>query len=248
MKLLTGVIIGIVISAVVVFSFLPTWRQGIKLSGNVVTETRDVSGFNKISVAGSGTVMIEQGEEESLSVEADEKLMEYIKTEASNDELQIKVVDRGPFVLPSFLGGDINYHISVKDVEKISLSGSVKLESSGITTDELELTTSGSGDVRIEGLKVEKLTAKSFGSGTFTLTGAADQQEFSSSGSGKIFGKELEGKGAEVSISGSGRAELNVSEKLDVSISGSGLVRYLGDPEIGKTDISGSGKIEKMEE
>ena len=47
---------------------------------------------------------------------------------------------------------------------------------------------------------------------------------------------------ADITISGSGSAEVNVSEQLDIKISGSGDVYYRGNPSI-NIDISGSGDV-----
>ena len=47
-----------------------------------------------------------------------------------------------------------------------------------------------------------------------------------------------------VSVSGSGNAKVNVSDRLDAEISGSGSIIYLGDPEISAI-TRGSGRIEK---
>ena len=53
---------------------------------------------------------------------------------------------------------------------------------------------------------------------------------------------------AKVDVSGSGEVELNVSDSIDVMISGSGEVRYLGDPVVNQTEISDSGEIKKITE
>ncbi|HZD61139.1 MAG TPA: hypothetical protein VE439_11905, partial [Anaerolineae bacterium] len=44
---------------------------GVTGSGNVTTESREVSGFNEISLSGRGNLIIEQGNEESLRIEAE---------------------------------------------------------------------------------------------------------------------------------------------------------------------------------
>jgi hypothetical protein len=44
-------------------------------------------------------------------------------------------------------------------------------------------------------------------------------------------------------VSGSGNIALNVSKELDASISGSGDIRYSGNPPSVRTKVSGSGDI-----
>ena len=53
----------------------------IQGSGDVITESREVSGFDSVSHTGIGQVIIVQGDEESLNIKADDKLMEYKTTE-----------------------------------------------------------------------------------------------------------------------------------------------------------------------
>jgi hypothetical protein len=45
-----------------------------------------------------------------------------------------------------------------------------------------------------------------------------------------------------VRVSGSGEAVVNVADELDVDVSGSGGVQYIGDPTVAES-ISGSGDI-----
>src|SRR5690242_12646963 len=50
-------------------------------SGNVVTEARPVSGFDRVSVSGAGQLKVTQGDAESLTIETDDNLLPYIRSE-----------------------------------------------------------------------------------------------------------------------------------------------------------------------
>ena len=56
-------------------------------------------------------------------------------------------------------------------------------------------------------------------------------------------GEELESATARVSVSGSGQADVVVSEELDASVSGSGAIRYSGGPSRVREEVSGSGSV-----
>ena len=58
-------------------------------SGNVITQERPVSGFNKIAMSGSGELIITQGSKEGLTVEAEDNIMEYIETEVKDETLEL---------------------------------------------------------------------------------------------------------------------------------------------------------------
>jgi hypothetical protein len=63
-------------------------------SGNVVTEDRQVSGFDGIAFDGIGELIITQGDTESLTVQADENVMPHIVTEVRGSELNIHMTAR----------------------------------------------------------------------------------------------------------------------------------------------------------
>jgi hypothetical protein len=246
-KMFSGVLPGVLIVILIVAGALLYWQtqggffSGLTNEGKIISEIREVSGFNRVSVSGSGLVILDQGQEETLKIEAGENIMEYITTEVSGNELKIdyKNMPRG------LRFSEVKFYLTVKELEKFVLSGSAKLEGSKISANELELTISGSGRMAMT-LEVESLKANIDGSGKFELEGTAGQQQIATAGSGNFYGKDLAGKEADVNLAGSGRAEVNVSDKLDVTISGSGKIYYLGEPAMGKVNISGSGKIEKL--
>ena len=49
-----------------------------------------------------------------------------------------------------------------------------------------------------------------------------------------------------VRVAGSGDADVNVTNKLDASVSGSGDVRYTGNPKSISSSKSGSGDIDRF--
>jgi len=57
---------------------------------------------------------------------------------------------------------------------------------------------------------------------------------------------KLSASGSVISISGSGKANVQANRTLKVDVSGSGSVKYLGTPEIVK-NISGSGSVKPVE-
>ena len=58
-------------------------------SGDLITETREVSDFNGINLSGSGEVIVTQGDTESLTVETDDNVMEHVKSEVRGATLHL---------------------------------------------------------------------------------------------------------------------------------------------------------------
>src|SRR5688572_29666659 len=61
----------------------------VKGSGTVKSETRDVAGFKAIKVRGAVNVEVSVQKDFSVSVEADDNLLENIKTEINGETLEI---------------------------------------------------------------------------------------------------------------------------------------------------------------
>ncbi|MDD5341823.1 MAG: DUF2807 domain-containing protein [Patescibacteria group bacterium] len=232
-------IILIVAGAILVASYYT--NRG---SGNVANETRDVSNFKRISLSGVGNLKITQGDTEGLKIEAEDNLIKKIETKVEAGTLKIGYKHWWSFGL-IWPTKDVNFFLTVKELEAITISGSGSIEAPALKVKNLNIEVNGSGKVNMH-LEAEEVISKISGSGNFLLTGTTTKQELDISGSGSYLARDLKSKQAKVEISGSGKAELNVEEALNIKISGSGTVRYLGTPKIDQ-EISGSGKIERLE-
>ncbi len=63
--------------------------QGVQGSGKIITQDRSVSGFSRVELGGSGQVTITQGDQERLTVEADDNILPYIRTDVSGTTLYL---------------------------------------------------------------------------------------------------------------------------------------------------------------
>jgi hypothetical protein len=214
---------------------LPTER--VRGSGRVVIEERDVSGFNSIWVTGAGRVFITQGNSESLTIETDDNLLEFIETRVRGKTLEIGFTDDTVF---SSSGGrktlepseGFIFRIGVKDLKAIILSGATRVEMGQLTTDGFDINLSGAGDIKIDGLNANRLDVLISGAGGVEVGGEVEVQDVRLSGLGRYQAFDLESREAEVNLSGAGDAEVWVTDVLDVLLSGVGNVKYYGDPEI----------------
>src|SRR5438874_6398754 len=63
---------------------LNEWSRPVKGSGNIVSEVRDISGFDAVELKSIGMVTIEQGDREGVEITADDNLLPEITTEVKN--------------------------------------------------------------------------------------------------------------------------------------------------------------------
>jgi len=210
----------------------------------MITEPRDVRDFKRVSLSGSGQLIITQGNEESLTIEAEDNIMPRIKTEVKGETLSLGY-ERDSWWKRVRPTRPITFKLEVIDLTEAKLSGSGSISASNVKTKDLKIDISGSGNAVIDRLVAEGLAVNLSGSGKFTLSGRVTKQEIRISGSAKYHAPELESQTVKVRISGSGKAVVRARQILDVKISGSAKVGYYGNPRL-TTDISGSGSVESL--
>ena len=217
----------------------------VRGSGKVVTEDRQIGDVSRVEVQGIGRLEVTQGSPAKLTVQADDNLMRYIKTETQGDRLVISVERLGiPFVMvdPSTM---IVYRLQLPGPQAIGLSGSGEVVASGLEVTRLNVDISGSGKAEITDLRADTFAYQLSGSGSAEVSGRVDSADVNVSGSGRLTAGELEAKTVSISISGSGDATVWATEKLDASISGSGSVKYYGSPSVSQ-QVSGSGNLTSL--
>jgi hypothetical protein len=191
-------------------------------SGHVSTENRSVTNFHAIDLTGSGRLLIRQSDSDSLSIEAEDNLLPLIESTVSHGELRLSLKPNTNISASR----PVIYHVTVK-----SLSG---------------LRLSGSGGAKVSDLHGDSLDVSITGSGSIDVAGQVDRQKVHIAGSGSYHATALASKDIEIDISGSGSASLNASDDLDARISGSGSIEYKGRPAV-SSHISGSGRVRPMD-
>ncbi|HTP00614.1 MAG TPA: head GIN domain-containing protein [Anaerolineales bacterium] len=188
-------------------------------SGHAASETRTVPAFDSVELAGSADVNIILADSPSVNVEADDNILPLVETVVNNGKLVIRTKPLTNIVPTN----KIVVTIAMKSLKDLTLSGSGNINVGAMTGPELTVDVSGSGNVTVEGT-VDNLTVDL-------------------SGSGNVNANNLKAKSAKVGVSGSGDVKVNVSDTLDASISGSGNIRYEGNPAQVNKSVTGSGTI-----
>ena len=233
-----------------------------KGNGEIVSDSRSVSGFSNIDQQTAANVIISQSDEYSVTVEASDNLQEIIETKVRGDLLiidtkngkcisgheEITVYVTLPDLRRAIVSGSGDMRISgTLNVDKLDLviSGSGNIENSGdLNVDNLDIDISGSGNVDIFDANIDQYDIDISGSGDIDLSGesTAGEGEINISGSGDIDLLNYVTSGLSIRISGSGNIFTHVIDYLSVNISGSGNVNYKGYPTI-STSVSGSGEV-----
>lgn len=207
-------------------------------SGTVITQERDVSGFDEVIFASEGIVVITVGGEESLRIEAEDNLMGYLESTVRGGALEIST-ESGIDIDPTT---EIIFAVGVDDLAALDLSGAGTIAVGDVDGPALDVTLRGAGEITVTSVTVERLGVELLGAGDVTVTGFADTQAVTIAGAGSYHGDELESRIADVSLPGLGDATVWVTDQLDVVIDGSGTVSYYGDPAV-TSGGGGAGEI-----
>lgn len=175
------------------------------------------------------------------------ELEKKIEIEVSNEIIRIKSKERN-WNWGNWGGKENRIKIQLKSLRlknvAIHGSGDVVLKSSN-NAPTFSFVINGSGDLNAK-IDAQSVEGSINGSGDVKLSGQSSKLQFHINGSGDVQAEQLECKEVVVRIAGSGNATVFAQEALDVKISGSGDVKYKGNPAKMINKVSGSGELRKL--
>src|SRR4051794_514739 len=192
---------------------------GLADNGPKRTESRSVGAFTRIDNDGAVDVRVHVTDgPQRVQVSAGRKVLKDVKTEVDDGTLNVHFEHHG------WDGGSVDVEAWVPRLDGVHADGSGDVIADGIAADAFEASADGSGELRLSGA-------------TGRLTVVAD-------GSGGARADRLAARDAKVKVGGSGSVDVNAGDRLDVTVDGSGDVRYRGNPTLTQ-HIGGSGGIDR---
>ena len=238
MKSLRSLTVAIIILAVSSCVNGQFWKS-VTGHGHVVSKERKTDSFTGIKVSSGIDVYLKQGDNVTVTVEADENLHEYILTEVRGGVLNVYT----------------EYNIRDAERKRVYVTmkeiNSVKTTSAGdvfgetpISTDRLELTASSAGNIKLE-THAKNIDIDISSSGDISLSGETDMLKADLSSAGDLKAYDLKAREADVSVSSAGDADINVSERISARASSAGDINYKGDPKYVDAHSSSAGGIHR---
>lgn len=242
-----NVISFIFVAVAVSVSFTGCWQSpgSMRLKpGQMDTlQEREVACFNKIELDGNFTVYLQNATACRVTVEGEEEVLSTVITEVDNETLRIGYMNEQ--LMP--MDHSVVVNIMVKDLYAIKGQKSIKM----ITTDifefhDLDLDFAGAVDLEME-LAGQQLTGVFAGASLVDFRGKVDTIKMEMPGAGKFKAFDLEVKNADLNLAGAGKAEVYVTGELRVNMAGACYVSYKGNPANVYSNISGIGRLKKVE-
>ncbi len=178
-------------------------KKNVRVSYKILEIRLSSETLNSIALTGSGEINLSNG--------------------LNTDNLNITVTGSGDFEGSNITCNDLTTYVN----------GSGEIEINSIDCSNLKATVSGSGVMTLNGVVTKgKTIASVTGSGDIFLSGSTDEAEYSISGSGDMDTTEYSAKQVTAKVSGSGNIKCYASDYLKVRTTGSGTVKYKGDPKL----------------
>jgi hypothetical protein len=198
-------------------------KNSVKGSGVAASETRAMSPFTGVDLAGVGKLVLKVGDGANYAVKitADDNLLALVETKVTGDTLTIHLKDS--VSLTNSVG--FTYEVTAPKIEKIESSGAASIDGSGFNGGKLAVDVSGVGSVKLAG-RVEEFRADLSGAGSLNTT-------------------SLVAEDVRVDLSGVGSADVRADRRIRANVSGLGSITWEGSATDVKTDVSGLGSVRK---
>jgi hypothetical protein len=231
-------------------------------SGEIASWYMDYTDFNRIEVGSSFDVTVTRADSYLVRITIDKKLYEYLKIDQRGDTLHIGLK-------PNYIYTEATRQaiVNLPDLRRLGLSGASKALVNGFSVSHsLDFELSGasqmglghiiagnsgfalSGASKVNGnIEMDDGRFDLSGASTLELQGSADDVTIEASGASDVKLPDFAVTSAEVNLSGASNAVINVSSRMDVNLSGASDLVYIGEPKLGKLNISGGSTINQRQ-
>lgn len=230
----------LIFTAAVCGVFSSCFNYGIRGSGNIISENRNLSGFTGISSSSSIDVEVQQGTEFEVTAEADDNLIQNLKTKVEGDKLKIYIGDN-----VSVRNGTFRVKVTAPEINYLKASSSSSIDVTGTLKSggKIEMYCSSSADITAD-VDAPDVKADASSSATITLSGRTKNLFAEASSSAEVNAYELLSENTTANASSSGSTDVFASVALKAKASSSGDINYRGAAKVEATTNS-SGTVSK---
>jgi len=234
----------VLIALVSAFIFVSChYVMGEQISGNghITSRTENVGSFNSVDVGGAIEVHVKQDPTQSVKVETDENLRQYLEVYTNGNTLVIH--PRNGFNLdPS---REIIVYVSAPSYKSIEVSGASKIIGDNAISgnNELSLNASGASKIMME-VNGGSIISEVSGASTANFKGQAAKIDLQASGASHINAYDLVADDVVVDASGASSMEVTANKTLKAEASGASSVHYKGNAPV-NGNASGGSSINK---
>ncbi len=231
-KILITLVLALFVSSC---AFDINFGDGKKGNGVVVDESRNVTDeFTSVYASEGLDVFVTQDDEFSITVEADENIIDLIGTDIRDGKLKVHAIEN--------IGrATKNIYVTLPNVTALETSSGADLVTKNtIKADKIELDASSGSDIHVE-LTANEVVAETSSGADIKVSGTTDMLYADASSGSDIRARDLLAKRCNADASSGADISVNVSESLIADASSGADISYSGDPNVQqKKSVSGS--------
>jgi hypothetical protein len=240
-----GVFYTAVISFFIFFTFQSCKKENLcdcfKSTGKETTISRDIKGFDRVTVNDNLDVYLSEGTEFSVKVTGGKNLVNLVKTVVKDGTLEITNDNKCNFVRT--YKRRLKIYVTLPKLSEVTHRGVGTIYSENtFTTDSVIYHVFNSGDLH---LKVDNLFLLGGinGMGDFYGSGKTKKHLLNVNGESWMHCEDLETETTDVVAKSSGWMYFKVSTELRAILKAAGNVYYNGSPAAQYVEITGTGKL-----
>jgi hypothetical protein len=208
-------------------------------SGVVIQQSRTTPPFSGIRIEVNSDIQVSQVPDQSILFSGEDNILALLHCEVKDNILVISSDEKYIATKP------LRISIASPNIESLALNGTGVLKGqTPLHAPSFHAAIAGAGSMEFN-VTTDDLKTVLEGTGDYVLHGKATTLMSSIMGSGSIHAYDLETTASNVTIHGSGDAEVQCKESLSAVINGSGNVFYKGEPDKVQTVKNGNGSVIK---
>ncbi len=209
-------------------------------SRRMVDESYDFTGFLLVEAGKGFELDIEQADSFTIEITCDDNIKEHLDIRLDDDILKLDLTG-----VNTLIGVTLRAAITMPALEGINLSEGASALVYGFSSDRDFSVTLSEGS-RLEGTIETGDIGFGLSEGSqVNLTGSGNNLVARSSDGSRLMLDDFPILNADINIDGGGRAILNISGRLDTTLTGGSELEYIGNPEMGEVNVTGGSSLSK---
>lgn len=226
------------------------WDKRIQLSHKITTEEKNIKDFTEIDAEADFEIIVRIADEESVKIEANENLHDFIIVEKEGNTLKLRLKRYSTYNKQSSrnqVREKLVAHVSMKTLTAVTAKEDVVIELiDKLTTD--KLTFDLEEDCTFEGeIEVNNLVADLEEDSQLDLKGSAKNFILEAEEDSSIKGYKFEVDDLEADLSGDSEAKLTVNGNINLRARGDSNFYYKGKGTIVKQRLTGDSEVKYWE-
>lgn len=215
-------------------------------NGKIVSKEMNVSTFIRLHLGCTGIIELHQGDEEKVSIEADENLIEYFV--AANAGRTLYVATESTLRKPIFTKCLIRVYLRQLNFLYVrNVNGNVICPNTLLLSQPLEVKVQSTGDTELN-LAVPSLKILCQAHGNNTLKGRCEKLHIKNQGYGDFDSSQMLAGELSIKNQGNGNVKLRADKSIRLIHYGNGYMHYYGNAVVEDVKQYGNGEIKHLKE